>query len=46
MADIQQTAILTFEVDQKQAQKKLVQTEKNINYLKKEQAELNQEYKV
>lgn len=46
MADIQQTAILTFEVDQTQAQKQLVQTEKNILSLKKEQAELNKEYKA
>lgn len=43
---IEQTAILTFEVDQTQAQKALVQTEKNILSLKQQQAELNKEYKA
>jgi len=44
--DIRKTAILEFAIDQTQAQKQLVQTEKNINSLKKEQAELNKEYKA
>lgn len=43
--DIRKTAILEFEVDQTQAKKQLVQTEKNIISLKKEQADLNKEYK-
>jgi phage-related minor tail protein len=42
---IQQTAILNLEVDQSAANKQLVQTEKNILSLKKQQAELNKEYK-
>lgn len=41
----EETIILNLEVDQTQAQKNLVQTEKNINALKRQQAELNKEYK-
>jgi len=43
---MEETIILNFEVDQTQAQKQLVQTEKNIRALKKEQADLNKEYKA
>jgi predicted nucleic acid-binding Zn-ribbon protein len=42
---MEQTVILNLEVDQAQANKQLVQTEKNILSLKKEQTELNKEYK-
>jgi hypothetical protein len=45
MAIQQETVVLNLEVDQTQAQKNLVQTEKNINSLKRQQAELNKEYK-
>lgn len=43
---IQETVILNFEVDQTDAQKNLVLTEKKIISLKKEQAELNKQYKA
>lgn len=43
---MEETVILNFEVDQTQAQKNLIQTEKNILSLKKQQAELNKEYKA
>src|SRR5688572_4205327 len=42
---MEETVILNFEVNQTEAQKTLVQTEKNINSLKRQQAELNKEYK-
>lgn len=42
----EETALLTFEVDQTAAQASLIQTEKNIISLKKQQAELNKEYKA
>lgn len=45
MADQEETILLEFTVDQTQAQQSLVQTEKNIISLKKQQAELNKEYK-
>lgn len=43
---IQETVILNFEVDQTDAQKNLVLTEKKIISLKKEQADLNKQYKA
>lgn len=43
---MEETILLNFEVDQTQAQQNLVQTEKNILSLKKQQAELNKEYKA
>lgn len=46
MADIEKTALLTFEVDQQAAERDLVQTEKNILAVKRQQAELNKEYKA
>jgi hypothetical protein len=46
MAERKETVILEFEIDQTQAQQSLVQTEKNILALKKQQAELNKEYKA
>lgn len=46
MADQTQTILLEFTVDQTQAQQNLVQTEKNILSVKKQQAELNKEYKA
>lgn len=47
MADeLKQTAILDFQVDQGQAIKDLEKTETNILNVKKEQAELNKEYKA
>lgn len=42
----EETIILNLEVDQTQAQKELTKTEKNIISLKKQQAELNKEYKA
>lgn len=42
---MEETILLNFEVDQTQAQQNLIQTEKNIISLKKQQAELNKEYK-
>jgi hypothetical protein len=45
MATQQETIILNLEVDQTQAQKNLVQTEKNILALKRQQQELNKAYK-
>lgn len=46
MADEQRTVILNFEVDQGQAVKDLEKTESAILDLKKEQAQLNKEYKA
>lgn len=43
---MEETVILKFEIDQTQAQKQLIQTEKNISALKKEQQALNKEYKA
>src|SRR5215213_7309357 len=43
---MEETILLNFEVDQSQAQSQLVKTEKNIISLKKQQAELNKEYKA
>jgi len=43
---MEETVILNFEVDQTDAQKQLVQTEKNLLSLKKQQAELIKEYKA
>jgi hypothetical protein len=42
----EETIIMNLEVDQTQAQKELTKTEKNIISLKKQQAELNKEYKA
>lgn len=43
---MEETILLNFEVDQTQAQQNLVQTEKNILSVKKQQADLNKEYKA
>lgn len=43
---MEETILLNFTVDQTQAQQSLVQTEKNILSLKKQQSELNKEYKA
>lgn len=43
---MEETVILNFEVDQTEAQRSLIQTEKNITSLRKEQALLNKEYKA
>lgn len=40
-----ETILLDVQIDQSDAQKQLVQTEKNLLSLKKQQAELNKEYK-
>lgn len=42
---MEETIILNLEVDQTQANKQLIATEKNILSLKKQQADLNKEYK-
>lgn len=42
---MEETVLLNFEIDQTQAQKQLVTTEKNILSLKRQQASLNKEYK-
>jgi hypothetical protein len=46
MAAAEETILLNFEIDQTQAQKQLVTTEKNILSLKRQQSELNKEYKA
>lgn len=46
MADVEQTILLNLEVNQSDANKQLIATEKSLSSLKKEQAELNKEYKA